>query len=599
MINLHHKFIDGNALYNSFIAGSQQLIENQEDLNQINVFPVRDKDTGSNLASTMRAVIDSIQPDKSYKKTIQHIAEAALVGARGNSGVIFAQFLYGINSETEDQVSITFNDFAESVKRAIPYIYSAIADPLEGTMLTVIRDWSDFLSSKKDTQHDENHTMVDSLKVLEHSLSETTQKLAPLRKYGVVDAGAKGFVLFIKGVIGLIQSRTVPNLTVEHLESTLPNHATHAIETDSTFRYCTEATLKNRTQSSSEIKTVLKSFGDSIVVAGSDKLCRIHLHTDKPAQLFEKLTEVGTVTFQKVDDMVRQQQIATNRAWKIALVTDSTCDLPLDLIEKYQIHVLPIPLYFGETQYLDKVTITPDQFYKQLKINEQSPKSAQVNERAFTNLYSQLATHYDAIISVHLSSKFSGTYANSLKAAERIQTEFKKPIYTLDSKSLSGDLGLVVLKTAEAIEAGEPVERVVETAKISIENSSIFVSVKQLKHMIKGGRVSKPAGYFATLFGINPIVSMSSEGSSLLFGKSFGQQAGLRKILKHISKIGKEKTVWNYAILHASNPEGAEDFAKMAEISTGKKAAYSADISPIIGMHTGQGTIAISLMFNP
>jgi len=142
--------INGTFLYYAFIAGGNQILENQIELNRINVFPVNDKDTGTNLASTIRSVIDNIKPHKSYKTTVNNIADAALIGARGNSGVIFAQFLHGLSRETLNKPIITLPEFAESVNKSIPYIYEAIANPVEGTMLTVIKEWSDFLNTKKE-----------------------------------------------------------------------------------------------------------------------------------------------------------------------------------------------------------------------------------------------------------------------------------------------------------------------------------------------------------------------------------------------------------------------------------------------------------------
>ncbi len=590
--------INGKFLYYGFIAGSRQVLQNQAELNHINVFPVRDKDTGTNLASTIRAVIDNIKPHKSYKKTIGNIAEAALIGARGNSGVIFAQFLHGLNSETKNTHVITLHEFAESVKKSIPYMYEAIANPVEGTMLTVISDWSEFLSSKKEAFHDFKEVLIDSIDVLEKSLAETTSKLKALKKYGFVDAGAKGFVVFIKGVIEFIKTRNIRTLTSERIETIRLIHSEELADEDFTFRYCTEAVIKNLQMSTVLLKQLLGENGDSVVVAGSKNTCRIHVHTNFPAELFYKLKNAGTITFQKVDDMLRQQEMINKRKWNIALVADSTCDLSQELIDFYQINIVPINLNFGENHYLDKITIQPGQFYDLLESSPEFPKTSQINERAFTNLFSHLASHYDAIISVHLTSQFSGTFANSVKAGKRIEKEFKKPVHVIDSKNLSGALGLLVLKAAQNIETGSSVQQVVKVLESDIANAKIYVSVKNLKYMIKGGRVSKPAGFIANLFGINPVISMNNEGKSLLFGKTFSQKASLNKIFNHIEKIGRGKSIWNYIVLHAHNPEGAQKAELKMEALTGKKPVSVVDISPVIGMHAGNGAVAVSLLFN-
>ncbi len=598
MKNIETPFINGKFLYYAFIAGGNQILKNQVEINRINIFPVNDKDTGTNLALTVRSVIDNIKPHKSYKTTVSNIADAALIGARGNSGVIFAQFLHGLNRETINKPIITLTEFAESVKKSIPYMYEAIANPVEGTMLTVIKEWSDFLSSKKNGITSFADVIIDSFAVLEKSLAETNTKLKALSKSDFVDAGAKGFVLFIEGIIGFIKNRNIRNLVVESPENISLVHSNELTEEEIIFRFCTEAIIKNISQSKSELQKFLCENGDSVVVAGSESICRIHVHTNKPAELFHQLKEMGTITFQKVDDMVRQQEAVSKRKWNIALVTDSTCDLSQELIDLYQINMVPINLNFGDSHYLDKVTIQPNQFYDLLETEIEFPKTSQINEQTFTNLYSHLASHYDAIISVHLSGQFSGTYSNSVKAGKRISKEFNKPVHVIDSKNLSGALGLLVLKTAKNIEAGESVESIVETLKKDVVQSKIFVSVRDLQTMIRGGRVSKPKGMIASALGLNPVISMDENGKSLLFGKTFSQQASLKKIFKHIEKIGREKTLWNYIILHAHNSDGAQLVENEMFEMTGIKPVSVVNISPVIGMHAGNGALAVSLLFN-
>ncbi|MFA8435302.1 MAG: DegV family protein [Marinifilaceae bacterium] len=598
MAKIEIPVVNGKFLYYAFIAGGNQILKNQIEINRINIFPVNDKDTGTNLASTIRWVIDNIKPNKSYKTTVNNIADAALVGARGNSGVIFAQFLHGLSRATQNKPIITLTEFAESVKNSVPYIYEAIANPMEGTMLTVIKQWSEYLMSKKEAIHDFKNVIIDSFVILENSLAETTLKLAALNKSGFVDAGAKGFVLFIEGIVDFIKNRNIRNLVVESQQNISLIHSETINEDEIAHRYCTEAIIKNLRTSKTELQEVLSKNGDSVVVAGGDQICRFHLHTNHPAKLFHHLKDMGIITFQKVDDMVRQQEAATKRKWNIALVTDSSCDLSQELIDFYQINVVPLNLNFGETHYLDKVTIQPNQFYDLLRTHTEFPKTSQINEQTFTNLYSHLASHYDAIIAIHLTRNFSGTFTNSVKAGERISKEFNKPVHVIDSKNLSGGLGLLVLKAAQGIKAGETVESIVKKTQNDVKHTKIYVSVKDLHYMIKGGRVSKPKGVVANALGINPVISMNEKGESLLFGKTFSSKASLNKIFRHIEKISSQKRIWNYIILHANHPKGAQKAEdRMMQIS-GKKAVSVVDISPVIGMHAGKGAIAISLLFN-
>ncbi|MGC9374129.1 MAG: DegV family protein [Bacteroidales bacterium] len=166
----------------------------------------------------------------------------------------------------------------------------------------------------------------------------------------------------------------------------------------------------------------------------------------------------------------------------------------------------------------------PENFYDLVDQNKVFAKTAQPNEKAFENLYAYLASHYDSIIAVHLTSKFSGTYQSSVKAAEKISKEFAKKITVVDSRNLSGSLGLIALRIAQEIEKGTSHDKIVEQLESWIRKSKILVSVKNLKYMVRGGRVSPMNGQIASLMNVKPIVSMNPDGTSTLFDKAFSQK---------------------------------------------------------------------------
>ena len=590
--------MDGHRLYYTFIAGAKKVIENQVELNKINVFPVNDGDTGTNMASTIRAVVDSLHPHRSYKITADRIAETTLVNARGNSGIIFAQFLYGMSTETGNFKTITIKQFAESIKNSVRYIYEAVANPVEGTMLTVIKDWANYIYDNRNRITDFNQLFISSFDVLNKSLIATKTKLAVLTKANVVDAGARGFVFFVEGIIDFIANSNLRDLIQIKAETAIFEKIEEVIPEKVDFRYCTEALIKNSSIDNKSLLHILEKHGTSIVIAGSEKMRRLHLHTNNPAGLFNELRSSGTLAFQKADDMIRQSQVVYNRKWKIALVTDSTCDLAQDLIDNYQINMLPININFGENHYLDKITIQPEQFYTLLKENKDYPKSSQVNEKSFTNLYSHLASHYDSVIAIHLSDKLSGTFNSSQKAATAISKEFNKPITVINSKNLSGALGLVVLRTAQAIEAGYSHDQIANMAENWTNHLRIFVSVRSIKYLVRGGRVSAVRGLIARMLNINPIVSMDESGKAIVFGKTFNLKANMEKVMVHITKISHEKTIWNYIVLHANNNDAAQWYSEKMETLTNKKPASVVNISPIIGANAGIGAAAVALLFD-
>ena len=199
----------------------------------------------------------------------------------------------------------------------------------------------------------------------------------------------EGFVFFVEGITDFIANRNLKELIQVKAETGVFEKIEESIPEKVEFRYCTEALIKNSSIDNKSMLSTLEKYGNSIVVAGSDRMRRLHVHTNTPAELFNELRNTGTLAFQKADDMVRQSDVVYNRKWKIALVTDSTCDLSQDLIDNYQINMLPININFGENHYLDKVTIQPEQFYTLLEENKDYPKSSQVNEKSlYKSLFS-------------------------------------------------------------------------------------------------------------------------------------------------------------------------------------------------------------------
>jgi fatty acid kinase/fatty acid kinase fatty acid binding subunit len=595
--------LNGRAYYYAFLAGAKRILENQKELNRINVFPVPDADTGSNLASTVRSIIERVRPHRSYKVTSRAIAAAALEGARGNSGVIFAQFLYGLDAETHDAPEVSLPQFAQAARRAVRHMYEAIANPVEGTMITVIRKWAESVDAHKEEKEGADgflKALTRAQARAAEALQETRLRLEAMRRANVVDAGSKGVVLFLEGMIDFL---------VKPSHKKLASVRGAAIEIEETAevpvgevrrRYCTEALIRPRPGAAGldrdALRREIEGFGDSLVIAGSPEALRFHIHTDTPAELFYKIRDAGVIVRQKADDMLRQSEAAHHRKWPIALVTDSACDLPPALFDRHQVHVVPVQLSFGDTSYIDKVTITPDQFYMMLDERPEYPRTAQPSPQAFESLFTSLAAHYDSVIAVHLAGKLSGTYSNSLTAAGRVSKLTGKPITVIDARNLSGGLGLLVLRAARLIEQGRSHGEIVAEIERVRPNVKMLVGVRTLKYMVRSGRVSPMAGAVAKLLNLKPIVALKETGESTIFDKAFSLRGILRKTLKHLRAAGR---VREYAILHAHNPADARAYAAEVEGVFGVPPAFVIDISPAIGANAGVGAVAVSYLVEP
>ena len=586
--------LDSRQFFNCFLAGAGKIFDDQSYINRINVFPVADADTGTNLASTMRSIVETVVVRNNFKATAIDIADAALAGAHGNSGIIFAQFLYGFSLEVADKKKIDIFDFVLAAKKAVPYVYEAIANPVEGTMVSVIKEWADYLFDIKEKHEGFYSLLTSGLKQAHKSLKETTKKLDKLARAKVVDAGAKGFVDFLDGVIEYLKTGRVPNL--ETLKSAVIEiNADHINHDDITFRYCTEALIQGDNLSREKLKAVLEGSGDSLVIAGAKNKIRIHIHTDTPWLLFEKISSLGTVIAQKVDDMVMQNEVASNARFKTVIVTDSSCDIPEDLLEKYQIQRIPLNIHFGDTFYLDGITMKPEQFYAVLDSSPVYPTTSQPSFKEFFNRYSYLATHYDSIIGINLSAKLSGTWQNSVNAAGKVSAQTGKIIDVINSKKVSCGLGLLTIRAAKALAAGMSHEVIVAYLPVWVLKTKQFAGLKTLKYLIKSGRIDAKKGFFGRLLGLKPIVEVDKNGLVVPFAKPFSEKKSRKQVLNEMKKFMEKKSVWGYAITHANNPNSARKLAREMERLTGKKPEFIQKLTPVLGVHVGTGVVSLAV----
>ncbi len=590
------KELDGKQLYYSFLAGAQRIFEQQKLLNKINVFPVADADTGTNLASTMRSIMDAIIPTDNLKQTAVALADAALIGARGNSGIIFAQFLYGFSNEIKSNETIDIESFATSMKNAVAYAYDAIANPVEGTILTVIKDWADYVYLLKDRFDDFIKLLVEAYNRALESLAATTRKLEVLARSHVVDAGAKGFVFWLEGIKDFFTLGA--DRAVRPIDESLAA-AEDMVEMphdEITFRFCTEALIGGKQLDKHKIRNYIQHCGDSLVVAGSPQKIRVHIHTDFPAEVFSQLQQFGNITYQKVDDMVMQNEIQHNRKSETAIVTDSTCDLPKELIDRHQIHVVPITVHFGETYFLDRLTINPPQFYAKFASSEHAASTAQPASKEFQNKYEYLSTHYKSVIGIHLSQALSGTFSSSDKGSKDVVARTGKKIDVVNSKGITGGLGLLVLRAAQAIEAGVSHDEVMARMEEWKEKTMIRVSVTTLKYIVRSGRVSPFKSFVAKMLDLKPVIWIDRDGKASLFSKSFSEKSCMKKVMQNVAKITAGKKVWGYTITHANNPSTAQWYAEEMEKLTGKKPLFIDHASPALVANTGPGIACVSLM---
>ena len=463
-------------------------------------------------------------------------------------------------------------------------------------MITLLHDWAEALYEQRLKMNDFVELLSYSLHIAEKSLKDTPKKLAVLARAGVVDAGAKGFFDFLEGVVGFIKKGNIKAILQAEVAN-LPRPAeVLATRSSLTKRYCSEALLTGEAIDFETVQGLVKRAGESAIVAGSPQKLRLHVHTDAPADLFFELQKHGTIQDIKADDMLRQYEAAHERKSPVAILTDSSCDLPQSVLDDHQVHVIPFNLFFGESLFLDKITIFPGQFYDLLKTRREMPTSAQPPQANIQRALEFLVGHYESVIAVTISGGLTGVYGQLLKAREALGPDASR-VTVVNSRHLSVSEALIVLRVAEAIRAGRPFEAVSAEAEDWVAKTRLWVDIRTLKYMVRGGRVSPLKGLMAAALNIKPVVSLDTEGKAAILGKSFSRRQNMKKILGLIRTAAAGQRVWNYGIVHAQNPYRALRYADALEEILGKKAAFISDVSPVVGAHNGIGVVGVGLMF--
>jgi hypothetical protein len=562
------KYLNGVRLQRAVVAGADWVVAMQKHLDAINVFPVPDGDTGSNMAATMKSIAERAKEnlDKSLHRVSDALADSALMGAKGNSGAILAQFFQGLSEGLKGHGKVTTERFGQAVHVAAQKAQEAISSPREGTILTVIREWSERVRENCKKTADFDELLRDSLDWAQQALDRTPEQLASLKKAGVVDAGAQGFVYMLEGIVSFLEkgdlaaSRQAAQDTADLDVVPLIGEDFFDDHEDSPFRYCTECFVAGENIDIPKLRSDLASLGDSLIVAGSSSKAKVHIHTNIPAKVFELAAREGEFREQKIDDMNQQNRDAHRTdAARVAVVADTGCDIPKELCEKYNIHFIHHSILFGDSEtYLDQLGIERENFYSRLRDFKTSIRTSQPTPTQFKRIYSFLLKYFDACVSIHLPAAHSGT----IHGARRVASEFDGKVAIVDSTCNSMAMGLVVLEAAKAASQGKDQQEVVRIAEDAAGKARAFFCFDTLKYHLRGGRLSNSAGKIASMLQLRPVITFKEDGVVKLEGVGFSRHGVRKKTWEKTKKAAMGKHNLRFSVAHADNPELAAWFVR-------------------------------------
>jgi uncharacterized protein len=588
--------LDGLRLNFALQAGILRLLSRQEHLNKINVFPVPDGDTGTNLALTVHAVLGSLRrwPDSHAGKTLTRVADAALDGARGNSGAILAQFFLGLCDRLGHLHRLDPDDFAEGVGGGAEYARESLSDPREGTILTVLTDFAQAVQrARRDGLADFRALLSRGVAAAEVSLERTRFQLEALRKANVVDAGAQGFVELIAGLTDYLASgaEDAPPAAAEAVVLDASGEVTAGIEEDLTWRYCTECVVSAERVDRRHLRERLAAVGGSLVIAGLHHKVRVHIHANDPAEVFRIAAEFGAVSGEKADDMQRQQHAAHSAGQRVAIVTDSAADIPDDELDRLGIHMVPVRVHFGERSYLDKVGITAEEFYAEIERGG-VPKTSQPPPGDFRRQFEFLGSHFGAVVSINLTSTASGTCGAAQTAATRTATHGK--VTVIDSLNASAGQGLLAMYAAECAAAGYDADEVIAATRAMIPRTRTYGIVGSLEYSVRGGRVPRWVKRVADALRLMPVLHADEQGRVCPGGVLFGRRGLRTKFARFVRRRMRPGQRYRVLVGHA---HCERDGQWLLEELRGDDVVYGGlmPLGSALGAHGGPGMLVVGV----
>ena len=311
-----NEIITGQDFREMFACATAWLEKSAADIDALNVFPVPDGDTGTNMLLTMHSSMEEAYraPDNSTSAIAQAIAKGALMGARGNSGVILSQILRGLAYDMTDKETLNGTDLANALEEASRMAYKGLSNPVEGTILTVIKDAS--AAAKKlvsEGNTDLAAVMEIAVKTANESVANTPTLLPILKESGVVDAGGQGLYTLLEGALHYLRGEAEqiqfrkPQIIASSIPlTTRPPEMVAADETP--FGYCTEFMLKGEKLKVERIRTKLEKKGESLIVVGDDSTVRVHIHTLDPGDIIHYAASLGTMHQVSIRNMDEQHR---------------------------------------------------------------------------------------------------------------------------------------------------------------------------------------------------------------------------------------------------------------------------------------------------
>jgi len=571
----------------------KRIEENKEQINKINVFPVPDQDTGSNMAKTLLGIKEAIE-GKEFKN-LSEISEAALDGAltsaQGNAGVIYVGFLASFlplldkNPVDAKKLAIAFEKGAEKARLSIQ-------NPKEGTILDVIDAASQTFKEGAGKETDIINIFKKTIEKAKEALLATREKMEVFRRANVVDAGGLGFLMILESYLEALE----PAFAKAQVCKERPSEKIRKFVQILSNRYEVVSLIENPRFEERIIKEKLRKLGNSLDMVQIGNKMKLHIHTDYPDEVRDVLREAGQIRSLRVEDMAKEVSGEESvRKVSVGIVTDDVAMLLPKIVERYQIEVVPIRYDWPEEKELPGENIYQKMREAERRGIKATVKTTQVVPKQYSDAFEKQLQRFDKVLCVTLTSKLSGCYSSAIQAREMVKNPGK--IFILDSLNAAAGQALLILEAIDLIQEQREIGEVIRELKNLIFKIHLYVIFEDPKWVESIGRIShSQADWLRRMkkLRLHPIMELKNGavGKGGIVIAQDSAEALFKKIFKESQKTIKSGKKIRVIIGHADNLEQAEKLKKMLkEKISNIEIPYVAMAPTIICAGAGPGTL--------
>lgn len=554
-------------LQKMIIFSCEKIEKDKEQINKINVFPVPDQDTGSNLSATLIGVKEAIENKEfeSIGELGDSAMDGALTAAQGNTGIIYTGWLAGFFDNLPREGSLSVKKLGTAFEGGFLRAKDSIQNPKDGTILDVMKSFA--TSFKKCSEKEESNIVKVfhySLKKANQALLETPEHMEILKTAGVVDAGGLGFLIILESYFDILRIHNLDESIEQIIISTSTNDsqmATKRFIQILSNRYEVVSLLTNTYYKSDKIRSKLHHLGNCLDVIQIGNKTKIHIHTDSPYEVRDIIKEMGDIESLKIQDMAKE--VAGEQSIEkvsIGIVIDERAGLGQKIINHYDIDIIPFKINWPEGDALQGSSICEKIKEAEKQGIKNKPKITSISSEFFYESFKSQLNKFEKVLCIVSSAKLSDNYNAALKAREMLSSNLKEKVYVIDSKNISAGQSLVVLKALELIKELRNVKDIVRKLENFIPKINVY-AVLEDKNWKKKNQSNIKINWFDSNKKYYSLAEMKNGKLVYLdiIKTDHFAEILFKKIEKNTKKDIKNGAKIRAVIAHGDNPKDAQE----------------------------------------